>query len=337
MQNVGSAARMFGTGSLSTHALRPYIHNGQSCIAVNGKSISSNAVALLQYDEWKDIDRTVIEVATKRLVGIRDLIAKGLVHRLGSIGQTISLWERSSDMTPAQVSMSGLNRSERDTQSFDTAQVPVPVVHKDFDLNLRRLEASRIFGEGLDTTQASIAGRVVAEASESMLFSGDAIQVDGSVIYGYLNHPDRNTVAITTSWTNSGKTGAQILVNVQAMLAAARADYYFGPYTLYIPGAYEGKLDDDFNPGTSDTRTIRQRIMALEGIAEIVVADQLPTDNVVLVQLERDVVDMAIAQDITTVQWDTQGGMQQNFKVMAIWVPRVKSTLDGQSGIVHMS
>lgn len=337
MLNIASAARMFGNGHLSTAALRPYIKGGESCIAVNGKSMSTNAVALLQYDEWKDIDRTVIEVATKRLVGIRDLIAKGLVHRLGSIGQTISLWERSSDMTAAQISMSGLNRSERDTQSFDTATVPVPVIHKDFDLNLRRLEASRIFGEGLDTTQSAVAGRVVAEASESMLFSGSAIQVDGGVIYGYLNHPDRNTVAITLSWTNAGKTGANILTNVQAMLAAARADFYFGPYTLYIPGAYEGKLDDDFNPGTSDTRTIRQRIMALEGIAEIVVADQMPADNVVLVQLERDVVDMAIAQDITTVQWDTQGGMQQNFKVMAIWVPRVKSTLDGQSGVVHMS
>lgn len=335
---MNSASDFCGPGQFNVNALRPYINkNGEARVAVNSKrSIATNA-ALLQYQEWLDIDRKVVEIATQRLVAYTDLISKGLTHTLGSIGQTVSLWDKSSDLTPANISMSGVTAGEQDTPAFLTSQVPVPIIHKDFRINLRRLEASRTFGESIDTTSASLAARVVAEKSEDLLFSGSAIKVEGGTIYGYLNHPDRNTASITGAWT--GLTGAQILADVQTMLTAARADLYFGPYTLYIPGTYETKLDDDYKAGADagDTRTIRERIMALSGIEAIQVADRMPADNVLLVQLTSDVVDLAIAQDINTVQWETNGGMIQNFKVMAIWTPRVKSDYDGRSGIVHMS
>lgn len=339
---IGSAAAFLGSGRFNLNSKRPWIGPdglGRIASIVNGKTVAlaTNAPALLQYDEWKDIDRQVIEVATQRLTGIADLIDAGLTHTLGSIGQTIALWERSSDMTPAQVSMDGMTRSEQDTVSFDTQQVPVPIVHKDFPINLRRLEASRRAGESVDVITSDLAARVVAEKSEDMLFSTSAVTVDGGTIYGYTSHPNRNTVALPLAWTNGGKTGLLILVDVQAMLAAARADNFYGPFTLYIPAAYEGVIDNDFSPGTSDNRTIRERIMQLSGIADIKVADRMPANNLVLVQMTREVVDMAIAQDITTVQWEVNGGMQQQFKVMCVWVPRVKSDYDGKSGIVHMS
>lgn len=336
---MGSASRTFGAGLLQTNRLRPYIDkNGDTRIAVgNGKSVRVNTPAMLQYDEWKDIDRKVTEIATDRLVGVTGLISKGLVHTLGSIGLTVSLWENSSDMTPAQVSMSGVSRSQKDAVQFESQQVPVPVIHKDFTVNVRRLEASRMFGEGIDTIQAGIAARKVAETSEDMLFAGHATKVDGSTIYGYTNHPDRNPVDMAKKWTGVGAaTGLEIIADVQAMSAALRADHFFGPYTLYIPPEYEGRLDDDYDPTTGDTRTIRQRILQLAGIAEIQVADRQAADNVVMVQMTSDVVDMAIAQDITTVQWQEMGGLQQEYHVMAVWVPRLKSDFDGQMGVAHL-
>lgn len=335
---LSSAAGVLGEGLLNVNAMRPFIdRDGTSKVVANGRAIATNAPALLRYDEWKDIDRSVIEVATDRLTGVADLIARGLTHPLGSVGLTISLWERSSDMTGADVSMSGVTEGEEDRIEFDYAQVPVPIIHKDFRVNFRHLEASRRMGASIDVTQSAIAARAVAEKSEDMLFVGDStIKVDNSQIYGYTTHPDRNTIDLTETWTNSGKTGAEILTDVQAMLAAARADRMFGPFTMYIPGEYEGVLDNDYNPNTSDTRTVRERIMKLGGIVEIKVADRLPNHNVLLVQMTRDVVDMAIARDVTTVQWDSRGGMQEHFKVMAVWVPRIKSTFDGQSGIVHL-
>jgi hypothetical protein len=103
-------------------------------------------------------------------------------------------------------------------------------------------------------------------------------------------------------------------------------------------------MSDDYNPGTSDTRTIRERILALGQIADIRVADRLASGvtttvadhSVLLVQMTRDVVDLAIAQDINTTSWQMYGGMVERFKVWACWVPRIKSDFDGRSGVVHI-
>lgn len=327
-------------GRLNVHAMRPFMdENGESRIVINaaGHTVRTNVPSLLRYDEFKDIDRVVLEVAVTRLVGIKRLIAKGLTHALGSIGLTISLWDKSSDLTDASISMSGITKGEEDTPAFEPAQVPVPIVHKDFRLNIRRLIASRMAGEGLDVMAPAMAARKVAERSEDMLFAGAAVQVDGSTIYGYTTHPQRNTVDLVLNWDDPSATGQDIVDDVQAMLQAARDDNYFGPFCLYVPGNYEGTLDNDFAFGSGDTRTVRQRIMQLSGISDIVVADRLADDNVVLVQETRDVADLAIAEDIKTVQWQMDGGMQERFKVMAVWVPRIKSDYDGKSGIVHLA
>ncbi len=238
-------------------------------------------------------------------------------------------------MTPAEIDMSGLTGSEEDTPNYLTASVPVPVIHKDFRVNMRRLEASRRFGEGIEVTASQIAGRVVAEASEGMLFSGEAITVDGATIYGYTNHPDRNTVDLTTAWTSIATANNYLIIaDVIAMQNASRSDRHYGPWILYIPTAYESKMDEDYR--ANDNRTVRDRIKALAGIQDVKVADFLPANNVVLVQLSRETVDLATAQDISTVNWSENGGMSNKFKVMAVWVPRLKSDFDGRMGLVHL-
>jgi hypothetical protein len=39
--------------------------------------------------------------------------------------------------------------------------------------------------------------------------------------------------------------------------------------------------------------------------------------------------------EISTVQWESQGGMRQNFKVLAIKVPLLRTPYSGVSGIIH--
>lgn len=352
--HVGSAAAMVGA-RLNALSRRPFVGNDGHVYVYQGRfnartgqteitgKIRVNATALLQYDEWKDIDRTVIEAATLRLIGIQDLRSAGLTHGLGSIGMTVSLWDRVSDMTEADVDMSAATQGQKDTIAYIPQFVPVPIVHKDFQLELRRLTASRQFGESLDVTAARIAGRKVAEKSEHILFNGDAsIQVPDAalgsgIVYGYTTHPDRNLVDLQSTWDSLLSTeNARIIEDVMEMQAASREARHYGPWCLYIPSNYESKMDEDYRgPNSSDTRTVRQRIMALSGITDVRVADYLPADEVVLVTLQSDVVDLAIAQDISTVQWSTTGGMVEEFKVMAVWVPRIKSDFDGRSGITH--
>src|SRR5262245_33741 len=106
--SVGSANALVGA-RLDVMSRRPFIgEDGQFYVyqgrfnAKTGQTeivgrMRANATALLQYDEWKDIDRTVIQAATLRMVGINDLRSAGLTHGLGSIGMTVSLWDRVSD------------------------------------------------------------------------------------------------------------------------------------------------------------------------------------------------------------------------------------------------
>lgn len=349
--NFGDLVIPFGPdGEPDLQACRSFIdpQDGQSKrVIVNtegevtGTVLAAN-VAGLQYDEWKDIDRTVLDVYTRRLVGKADLISRGLTHNLGSVGNTIAQWDKVGDMTPADINMSGEAAGEEDTPQYITDSRAVPVIHKDFRINWRRLEASRRFGESIDTTAARTASRLVAEAEETMLFSGNSIIVNGSQIYGYLTHPDRNNVTLTTPWTSA--TVTQIFADVQDMLQAARNDQRFGPFVLYVPTAYEEVLDEDYyiqdaSPEVivGGTRTIRERLLQLNGLQDIKVADFLTADNVVLVQMDAETVDWAEAQAVTTLQYTNNGGMTERFKVFCVGVPRVKSDYDGRCGIVHLS
>lgn len=342
------ARAVLGASFLNAYTHRPFVDpsNGETYILqlhANGKfaKLRVNATALLQYQEWLEIDRAVIQAAVQRMTAVMDLRSRGLVHNLGDIGNIISLWDAISDITPADVAMSAITEGEMDTPAYKTASVPIPIVFKRFQVELRRLVASRRFGESIDVTTAALAGRRVAEKNESILFNGSATQVLGATIYGYTNHPDRNLVDMDTPWNQlDGAAGenAQIIEDVQAMQTASRLNRYYGPWVIYIPNTYETKLDEDYRgPTSSDTRTVRQRILALSGIEDIKVADFLTGNNVIMVQMVRDVVDFAIAQDVTTVQWQTMGGMQENFKVMFVGAPRLKSDFDGRSGITHLT
>ncbi|MGH7962778.1 MAG: major capsid protein [Candidatus Binatia bacterium] len=307
----------FGSHSLAAR----WLHSG-----LNVNALRTNA--LLRYDDWKDIDRTVLQIATVRMSGWGDLRARGLTRNLGGLGVIMTQWQRASDMDPAEISMSGITRGQKDRVDFDTKLLPVPIIHKDFSLEIRHLEASRRNGVGLDAMQAQIAARLVAETAEDLLFNGSSITVDGNAIYGYRTHPDRNVIATAADWG----TVANIYSSVIAMIAALVADRMFGPYILYVSDTqYIQALAQEGVDNFSNVMTRLQQIPNLQGIKPTYA---LPDGTALMVQLSSEVVDAEIGQDITTVEWNEMGGMQANFKVMMAAVPRIKSDAAGRSGVV---
>lgn len=291
----------------------------------------------LRKDEWKAYDQTVIEEYAIRIRGVSDLIAAGLTKPVSnSLGKTIYEWEKVTDMDPAIVSLDGMVQSNNDRIEFDLDALPLPITHKDFFLNLRTLSASRERGESLDTTQARIASRLVAEKTEDMLFNGVSKVYRGLAIYGYRTHPNRNTIVHGTggNWTGS-KTGDQVLADYLAMKALAEADRMYGPYVLYVSGETNLHLDKDFK-ANSDW-TIRQRLLMTDGLTAIRVSDKLAAGNEILVQMTPDVVTMVQGESLQTIQWDTHGGFGVNFKVFQISVPLIRADSQGRSGIVHQA
>ncbi len=291
----------------------------------------------LRRDEWKVFDDALVEEASIRLRGVADLISAGLTRPIpNALGKTVYEYEKVGDLQPAIVSLDGVTRSENDQLEFTDAGIPLPITHKDWYINLRRLMASRERGEALDTTHARVAGRKIAEETERMLFQGGRT-FGGLTIYGYTTHPDRNTTSFGAGgdWGQAAKTGEQILADVNTMLGIMEADRFYGPYIIYVGTGVALKLAEDFKAASD--KSIKGRLMELEQLRDIRTADQMPADTVVMVQMTSDVVVMLDGEPLQTVQWDIHGGFQINFKGFQIMVPLVKSDPVGRSGIVHMA
>jgi uncharacterized linocin/CFP29 family protein len=212
--------------------------------------------------------------------------------------------------------------------------VPIPIFHKEWHLGERVLQASRQRGEALDTTQMRIASRIVLETMETALFNGiPDLQVAGLQVFGYTNHPSRNTYPLAADWTIDD--GADIVKDVQGMLNMMLDDLKWGPYILYVAKDIDVNLDSDYS-ATKGDNTIRDRILRFKQISEVKVADFLAAGQVLLIQMDSETIDLAVAQDIRNLTWNIHP-LQTEFMVMSAMAPRIKADRNGNCGIVHGS
>jgi len=340
------AQRVRNQGILNANAMRPFVgEDGRSYISVHKGGdpqdednwtvapITGNAT--LRRDEWKQLDEAVISIAEQRLTGFDYIVNKGLVYQLGNaMGTTVLEWHQVGDAMEAIMSMDAITRGQGDRPVYSTHYLPIPIIHVDYELNLRELEASRKLGNPLDVTDAERAARKIAEYKENMLFTDTSYAFGGGTIRSFLNHPDRNTYSLGTAW--SSDTAANILADVIAMKQASIDDYHYGPWVLFIPTSYETVMDKDYVTNAPQN-TIRDRILKIGGITDIVVVDKLTANNVLLVQMTSDVVRVVRGLAVQNIEWAEEGGFVKKFKVITIDVPQIRSDDNNRSGIVHAS
>jgi len=170
-----------------------------------------------------------------------------------------------------------------------------------------------------------------------MLVTDTTYSFGSGTIYSYMNHPDRVQATFQTNgaWSNSSKTADNIREDVLHMKQQSIEQNHFGPWTLYIPTGYETILDRDYD--NTRGNTIRERLMAIDGVNDIQVIDRLPADNVLFVEMSTQVVEWVNGLDIQNIEWTSEGGWVHHYKVIAIQLPRIKSDQRGQSGIIHMA
>lgn len=198
-----------------------------------------------------------------------------------------------------------------------------------------------------------------------------------AAVYGYLNFPTRITKTNLTTPTGSNPeaTVADIL-SMKDSLALKKfygpfTIYHSNDWDQYMDNDY-ARLGGD-----NASMTLRDRIRKIEGINDVKRLDMLfsvaPQTNqywtsstigttgqqiytgpggenlnvasgasanpftLIMVQMTPDVARAVNGMDITTVQWEQKGGMQLNFKVMAIQVPQLRADFYGNCGILHAS
>lgn len=341
-QANGTVAAKLMQNNFNVHALRPWIGNdGRSYIStVNAKgeleaTPLANATATLRKDDWKILDEAIVKAAKPRLRFVADLRAAGLTYNIpNGMGKTVLETETQSDISEADISMDGLRKSNADRPLFELSNLPLPIIHKDFQFSARQIATSRNGGSPLDTTTAELAGRRVAEMAEQLAIGVvDEITYGGGTIYGLVNYTKSMTKVLTTP---TGSNGSTTLAEVLAMKKQAQDAYHFGPYMLYVAPAWDQFLDNDFSTSKGDN-TLRERLAKIDGIQGIRTLDYMENYDMVLVQMTTDVVREVIGMDITTVQWEEQGGMLLKYKVMAILVPQLRCDQNSKTGIVHGS
>jgi len=339
-QGMGDVASTLIRNGMDPGVLRPFeAQDGRTYVTRNGIAVPVlNATASLRRDDWIQIDRSVIKAAQPRLKAVSDLRSRGLEYTIpNGMGRITLDHEKMGDISDAAISMDGMRESKSDQPQFDLSSIPLPIIHKDFQLSARQVMASRNGGSPLDTTGAELAGRKVAESAEKLLIGAlSTYTFGGGTIYGYKNFASALTRTITSP-TASGWSAATTLTEVLQMRQDAYDAYHYGPFVLYASPAWDVYMDADYStqyPGV----TLRQRIQNVEEIEVCRTLDYQGTGyTLILVQMTSDVARMLIGMEIQTVQWESKGGMQLNFKVMGILVPHLRADINGNTGIVYGS
>jgi len=338
-QASGNVANVLLANNADPNALRPYMgEDGRTYLTVNenGKEraqLVTNATATLRKDDWIALDNAILKAAKPRLKAWGMLQSAGLTYGMpNGMAHTVLQYEDMSDILPATVSMDGIRRGETDRPVFDLKSLPLPIIHKDYSFSVRQIMASRNGGSPLDTTMAELAGRRVAEEVEKFTLGvRSTYAYGGGTVYGLANYTGRLTKSMTTP---DGTNGAAVITDILAMKAQSQAKYHYGPWFCFCSTEWDSFLDSDYSTAKGGN-TLRDRIAAIEGVDRPITLDYLPTKTLFLVEKTSDVIRAVTGMGITTVQWESEGGLQLNYKVMAIMVPQLRADQYGNTGIVH--
>lgn len=308
-----------------------------------------NNAQTLQKEVWIELDNSVVKATRQRLKAWSDLASKNPRGGFDAMSKLTYEYQSMNDPGEAIVDMDGISDGRADRPLFDLKSVPLPITHSDFYFSAREIAVSTNGGMTLDTTMAEAAGRRIGEMVERTLIgtetgvtfgtrSGDAAtaHTGTSTVYGYTSFPYRQTKTDLT--TPTGSNPEAIMTDVLEMVETMYSAGFFGPFMLYHSTPYSRFLNDDYyrTGSTSAVRTLRERILEIEGISDIQRLDYLTSGyQLLLIQMDPDVAQAITGMDIRVVQWETRGGMQQNFKAMAIMVPLLKTPYNGVSGILH--
>lgn len=299
-------------------------------IRVNDTSLMSG--------EWEQLDTAVMEEAMRPLTLVNEIEGSGLTTDVG-MDITESTWTvRSGEFTAAEMTMDPRENAEEDAPAFARDGVPIPIIHKDYRIGERELRVSRRDGTGIDTAYAQDASRVVAELLEQQILNGwDATFNSNLTLYGLRNHPDRNTM-LGSDWS----IGENVKADMLAMIHALEDDNFYSDdagYWLILADDQFRHLRRDYKPTVDVSMTTEEKITDEMGEVDRVIRSQyLPNGEAIMFKPVSSVFDLARdPAGIQNIQWESHGGFESRFKVMSIQAPRVKSTYNGNSGLLHVT
>jgi len=260
-------------------------------------------------EEWEKLDELVVSVARKLLVGRRFIQLTG---PLGAGVQTVPV--------PAVGSAEACLHDEEgcacEAGECEVIQVTghkflsLPLIHQDFRLAWRDIEASRRMGWPLELGPAAAASAACARAEDELIFHGHPEHG----YEGLLNATGRHTVSLG-DWDESGQAFADIVAATEALVA----DGFYEPFAVVLSPALYAK-----------TQRIAKGTGRLEGklikdVAEggLFRSPVLAEDQGLVIAQGAHNFDLVVAQDLITAYLGPEN-MDHTFRVMEILSLRIK-------------
>lgn len=298
----------------------------------------------LEYEEWKELTDTVVEVREEQLNLVGDLRAAGLVSQT-SLATLVSRWQTASHISEeADISMNPETSTDEEDIQMGMDGVPLPVFHKDWRIDRRFLMASRNGpAEALDTTVPAQMTRAVSNTIENAFLNGWEGRVDGYQMHGFLNHPDRNQVTAPGGWDTGGGTDPDDIRNtlLNSIEALENDEFDNGDYYLYLNRRdYQllRRTIADF-AGGSPGGNMRQRLEEEfdAELGQVRWTKNIPRGEAVMFEPSRDVVEVGVAEEIQPIEWESPSGWTLHMKIFGAMNLKLRSTASGQCGFVHIT
>jgi uncharacterized linocin/CFP29 family protein len=222
-------------------------------------------------------------------------------------------------MSPAIISMYGETPAE-DIIVYTRKSLVVPILHKDFRIHWRDLEASRRFRTPLDTANAEAAALVVAKLEDELILSGEIAGTHRLGIEGLTTATGRQTKASVGAWATSPNAVTDITEAMELLLA----ENFTTPYDLLLqPSAFMDAHTFIANTGIMQIEKIRELIGGNIYVTPNLKAADGGTDSALLMKSGAENADLCVAQDLKTFYMQTVD-MNHHFKVYEAVVPRIK-------------
>ena len=340
-----SASLLANTGDVGL--LRPWLgRDGKTYASVSDglnedgtpkqRAIVVNSGATLRKNEWQRIDEMVVKAARPRLKLINNMRAAGLTYSMpNAFGSSVLQYERQSDISAARIGMDVTPSGDNDRPVYDIVNLPLPIISKEITMSSRAIAISRNGNTPLDTSNLELAAIKVAEQAEQLaLGTLSTYTYGGGSVYGLTNFPSRITGTFLNP-TASGWTPTMLYNSVINMIDASTQAYHYGPWDLYYSTGLLKYMMQQFS--VYDSTALEAAIRKLPGLASVQMLDYLTGNQLLLVERSSSVARIVMGMDITTVQWQENGGATEKFRVMAMMVPQLKTDINSNCGIVHYS
>jgi uncharacterized linocin/CFP29 family protein len=260
-------------------------------------------------EEWAKLDDLVVDVARKLLVGRRFLQLAG---PLGAGVQTVPVPTVSS----GEACLHDEEGCACEAGECEVIQVTgrkflsLPLIHQDFCLAWRDIEASRRMGWPLELGPAAAASAACARAEDKLVFHGHP----DHGYEGLLNATGRHTVPLG-KWDESGQAFANIVAATEALVA----DGFYEPFAVVLsPALYARTQRVAKGIGRLESKLIKD--VAEGGLFRSPVLTE--NQGLVVAQGAHNF-DLVVAQDLITAYLGPEN-MDHTFRLMEILALRIK-------------